>query len=117
MPLIQVLSAKKQATYEQPPIFSAKERKHFFRLPASLQMKVHSFPVVANKVGFRLMFGYFLATNKFYQPEYFRQKDIHYLCKQYGILLFGFDTDAYKGSTYTRHRQTILEHFAFQAYI
>lgn len=116
MPLIQVLSTKKKTKYEQPPIFSAKERKHFFRLPASLRMKVHSFLVVTNKVGFRLMFGYFLAFKKFYQPEHFRSKDIQYLCKQYGILPFGFDTDSYKGSTYTRHRQIILEHFAYQNY-
>jgi len=118
MPLIQVLSDKKQIEYEHPPIFTAKERKHFFRLPVSLQEKVHSFPVIANKVGFRLMFGYFLATKKFYQAKDFRHKDIQFLCKQYGVLLFGFDSDSYKNkrSTYKRHREIILAHFTFQPY-
>ena len=116
MPLIQILSEKKKAAYEQPPIFAAKERKHFLKLPAALQLKLQSFPTQSNKVGFRLMFGYFLATKKFFPPELFQQKDIQSLCNQYGMLPFAFDIENYKGSTYTRHRQLILEHFAFQPY-
>lgn len=116
MPLIQILSSKQQAEYENPPVFSAKQRKHFFKLPASLQTKVHSFRSLPNKIGFRLMFGYFLATKRFYSPEDFQQKDLRFLCKQYGMMFFAFDAQIYKQSTYTRHRQTILEHFAFQSY-
>ena len=116
MPLIQILSDKKRIEYVHPPVFGAKERKHFFRLPASLEVKVQSFPVLANRIGFRLMFGYFLASKRFYSSEHFRQRDIQFLCKQNGILFFGFDASAYKRSTYNRHRQMILKHFAFQAY-
>ncbi len=116
MPLIQVLSDKKRAVYQKVPTFNAKERKYFLELPASLKLKVHAFPNTSNKVGFRLMFGYFLATKKFYPPEEFHPKDIRYLCNQYGLMPFGFDLDSYKSSTYSRHRQIILEHFAFQAY-
>jgi len=116
MPLIQILSDKKRAEYQQVPPFSAKERKHFFSLPASLKNKVHSFPSISNKVGFRLMFGYFLATKKIYPPELFNEKDIRYLCKQYGVMPFAFDVARYKSSTYSRHRQLILQHFAFQPY-
>jgi hypothetical protein len=75
MPLIQILSEKKQAAYENVPIFTGDERKHFLFLPASLQIKVNSFPSPTSKVGFRLMFGYFLATDQFYLTELFNQKD------------------------------------------
>lgn len=116
MPLIQLLSDKKQAAYENAPIFTGNERKHFLSLPASLQIKANSFPSLTNKVGFRLMFGYFLATNQFYPTELFNQKDIQYLCNQYGMMSFAVDFVKYNTSTYFRHRQIILEHFAFQAY-
>jgi TnpA family transposase len=116
MPLLQILSAQKRMVYEQPPIFTAKERKDFFRVPVSLKNSVYAFPSLSNRVGFRLMFGYFLATKRFYPPESFHEKDIEYLCKQYNMLPFAFDALAYKGSTYTRHRHVILEHFAFEAF-
>ena len=116
MPLIQVLSEKEQAAYENAPTFTGNERKHFLSLPASLQVKVNSFPSASNKVGFRLMFGYFLATKRIYPAEQFNQKDIQYLCNQYGMLPFAFDVAKYKSSTYSRHRQIILAHFAFQSY-
>ena len=116
MPLIRILSEKKQQAYEAPPAFSASERKHFFNLPASLRVKVQSFPNFTNQIGFRLMFGYFLSTRAFYRVEQFREKDIRYLCGQYGMMPFAFDSKQYKTSTYYRHREVILEHFAFQAY-
>lgn len=116
MPLIQILSDKKKSEYELPPVFSAKERKHFLKLPASLQAHIDTFPTLTNKVGFQLMFGYFLARKKFFSPESFSQKDIRFLCNQFGVMHFAFDTENYKGSTYTRHRQLILDHFAFQPY-
>ncbi|MFK7978798.1 MAG: DUF4158 domain-containing protein [Saprospiraceae bacterium] len=116
MPLIQVLSEKEQTAYENVPTFTGNERKHFLSLPASLQIKVNSFPSLTNKVGFRLMFGYFLATKRIYPTEQFNQKDIQYLCNQYGIMPFAFDVAKYKSSTFSRHRQIILAHFAFQSY-
>ena len=116
MPLIQILSDKHRAEYEQIPSFNAQQRKHFFSLPASLKIKVQSFPSISNKVGFRLMFGYFLATKTIYSPEQFDMKDIRYLCNQYGVMPFVFDSQQYKSSTYTRHKQIILKHFAFQSF-
>lgn len=116
MPLIQILSDKERVEYQQAPSFDAKERKHFFSLPASLKSKVHSFPSVSNKIGFRLIFGYFLATKRIYSPESFNEKDIRYLCKQYGVMPFAFDVERYKSSTYSRHRQLVLQHFAFEPY-
>lgn len=116
MPLIRVLSDKKRLAYESAPLFSAQERKHFFALPMALKNKVNTFSSAANKVGFRLLFGYFLATKQFYPTDAFHEKDIQYLCNQYNLLPFAFDALAYKGSTYTRHRQLILAHFAFQPY-
>lgn len=116
MPLNQILSEQKRIAYERPPIFTAKERKYFLSLPVSLKSRVYAFSILSNRVGFRLMFGYFLATKQFYPPEAFYEKDIQYLYKQYAMLPFAFDATAYKSSTYTRHRQFILEHFAFEAF-
>ncbi|BDS15680.1 Tn3 family transposase [Aureispira anguillae] len=116
MPLIKILSDKKRTEYEQVPSFNAEQRKHFFNLPASLKNKVYNFSSISNKVGFRLMFGYFLATKRFYSIDQFCPKDIKYLCNQYGAMPFAFDLESYKSSTYSRHRQLILDHFCFNAY-
>jgi hypothetical protein len=116
MPLIRILSDKKREEYEQPPVFSAQERKHFFRLPASLQVKVSAFSSFTNQMGFKLMFGYFLAKKRFYPTTFFRQKDIRFLCGQQGAMPFAFDREGYKSSTYSRHRVMILEYFSFHAY-
>lgn len=116
MPLIQIFSNKKKLEYERPPMFTAKERKHFLKLPASLQVKINAFPNLSNRIRIRLMFDYFLATKKFFPPELFQQKDLRFLCTQYGMMPFAFDIENYKGSTYTRHRQLILQHFTFQSY-
>lgn len=116
MPLLEILSEKKRLEYDRPPVFTAQERKYFFGLPSTLKNKVHSYPTVTNKVGFRLMFGYFLATKQFFPSESFHERDVQYLCNQYGMMPFAFDRQKYKRSTYTRHRQLILTHFAFEAY-
>jgi len=116
MPLINILPDKKINEYEQPPVFSARERKHFLTMPASIKLKVASFQTITNKVGFQLMFGYFLARRRFYPTEQFREKDIRFLCRRLGVLSFAFDAKSYRKSTYTRHRMIILEYFAFKTY-
>lgn len=116
MPLISILTEKKINEYEQPPVFSAQERKYFLTMPASIKLKVNSFHTITNKVGFQLMFGYFLARRRFYPPEQFQENDIRFLCRRLGVLPFAFDAKSYRKSTYTRHRTIILEYFAFKAY-
>lgn len=116
MPRLKIWNQKQIRQYEHPPAFSAQERKHFLTLPASLQTKVNAFHTLTNKVGFGLMFSYFLARKRFYPTEHFAEKDIAFLCRRIGAWPFAFDEDAYKGSTYTRHRQFILDYFAFEAF-
>lgn len=116
MPLLEVLSEKKRLEYDHPPAFTAQERKYFLGLPSALKNKVHSYPTVTNKVGFRLMFGYFLATKRFFSNESFDQRDIQYLCNQYGVMPFAFEGENYHRATYFRHRKIILAHFAFEPY-
>lgn len=116
MPLLEILSEQQIREYEEPPIFSAAERKHFLTMPVSIRKKVNALSSSTNKVGFQLMFGYFLACKRFYFKEQFRNKDINFLCKRLGIMAFGFDIQQYRQTTYTRHRLIILEYFAFQIY-
>lgn len=116
MPRLKIWNQKQIRQYEQPPTFSAHERKHFLTLPASLQTKVNAFHTLTNKVGFGLMFGYFLARKRFYPTERFAEKDIAFLCRRIGAWPFAFDEQAYKASTYTRHRQFILDYFAFEPF-
>ena len=116
MPLLEILSEKQIREYEEPPVFSAVERKHFLTMPLSVRNQVDALSTPTNKVGFQLMFGYFLARKRFYFKEQFRNKDIHFLCRRLGIMDFGFDKSQYRQTTYTRHRTMILEYFAFQIY-
>lgn len=116
MPLINVLSDKQLKEYEEPPVFSASERKHFLTMPLSIREKVNALSTTTNKVGFQLMFGYFLARKRFYFKEQFHPKDIKFLCGRLGVLSFGFDGNSYRQTNYTRHRRIILEYFAFNTY-
>ena len=81
MPLINILNEQQIDDYEQPPVFTASERKHFLTMPISIKEKINSFTTTTNKIGFQLMFGYFLARKRFYFKEQFRKKDIQFLCK------------------------------------
>jgi len=116
MPLIAILSDTKIQEYERPPSFSATQRKHFLSMPASIKKRVNTFSSVTNKVGFQLMFGYFLAKKQFYPTELFRDKDIKFLCNRYSCMPFAFDKQRYRETTYTRHRKIILNYFAFKSY-
>ena len=109
MPLLEILSEKQIKEYEGPPVFSAAERKHFLTMPLSVRKQVDALSTPTNKVGFQLMFGYFLARKRFYSKEQFRDKDIHFLCRRLGIMTFGFDRSQYRQTTYTRHRTMSLE--------
>ena len=104
MPLINVLNEQQVNDYERPPVFSASERKHFLTMPLSIKEKINSFATIINKIGFQLMFGYFLARKRFYFKEQFHQKDIQFLCKRLGVLPFAFIAKHYRQTTYTRHR-------------
>lgn len=116
MPLINILNQQQINDYEQPPIFTAAQRKHFLTMPLSVKEKVDSFANTTNQIGFQLMFGYFLARKRFYFKEQFRQKDIQFLCKRMGVLSFAFTIGQYRQTTYTRHRNIILQYFAFENY-
>ena len=116
MPLINVLPKKQIQEYEQPPIFSASARKYFLTMPVSIKDKIKSFSSFSNKIGFQLMFGYFLARKRFYIKDLFRPKDINFVCGCVGVLSFAFDINSYKQSTYARHRAIILKYFAFKSY-
>jgi hypothetical protein len=117
MPLIQILSDKQRMAYQRPSRLSATQRKSFFRLPAALQIKTSSFDSISNKIGFRLMFGYFLIDKRFYPTSHYTSKDIKYLCNLYGMLSIAFDHEDYNYSTYRRHRLIILDHFLFESYV
>jgi len=116
MPLINVLTEKEVKEYEAPPIFSSSERKHFLTMPVSIQKIVNKLSTTTNKVGFQLMFGYFLARKRFFFKEQFNSNDIRFLCGRLGTLSLGFDNNSYRQTTYTRHRRIILEYFAFSSY-
>jgi len=116
MPLINVLTEPQINEYEQPPVFTASERKHFLTMPISIKDKINSFTTTTNKIGFQLMFGYFLARKRFYFKEQFHQRDIQFLCKRLGVLSFAFTPKHYRQTTYTRHRTIILKYFAFKSY-
>lgn len=116
MPLLEILSEKQIKEYEEPPVFSAAQRKHFLTMPVSVRKQVEALSTSTNKVGFQLMFSYFLVRKRFYFKEQFRDKDIDFLCKRLGIMAFGFDKTQYRQTTYTRHRMMVLEYFAFQSY-
>ena len=64
MPLISILSAEEEKAFEKPPKFTFAQKEYYFKLPNELSNTIDD---VSNKMFLTLMYGYFKATNKFFE--------------------------------------------------
>ena len=85
MPLLTILPSEDVTKFEQPPVFTAEERKHFYTLPKWAEEIVSTLQTPANKIGFILQLGYFRATKKFYVPHTFHQADIQFIARRLAV--------------------------------
>lgn len=115
MPVMQILSALEEETFESPPHFTSIERKKFFALPSSLREAFDDLRTPTNKVCFLLAFGYFKARRKFFGKQ-FRPPDIEFVAARLGLEAVSIETSAYDKQTALRHQQLILDFFGFRRF-
>jgi len=95
--------------FVSPPVFTGKERKKYFSFPMGILEIANRLAKSHNKVYFLLLYGYFKATNKFFNKG-FHQNDIEFIALKLGISLEELGKAEYKRRTYLNHRETILSY-------
>jgi|GEM_PF-103057 TnpA family transposase len=102
--------------YERPPRVAANDRRQIFELPPSARPYYRKLRTGISKLNFLLQYGYFRARHRFYEPDKYPAKDIHFLIEHHRFHdLKGSSKedlqslrDAMVGATSTRHRQEIM---------
>jgi Domain of unknown function (DUF4158) len=69
MALISILTREEKKRFESPPVFSSQERKSYFRFPAGVVKIAEELRTPTTKVCFLTAYGYFKATNRFYNKH------------------------------------------------
>ena len=59
MPRMRILSQSEQETFDKPPIFDHRQRKHFFDFPRALIDTATSLRTPSSQIGFLVLSGYF----------------------------------------------------------
>ena len=85
MPVLRVLKPNEQKRYEHPPIFDETTRKVYLSFTDEVKDAIQQARTPSTKVFFLLLHGYFRASNRFYTPDRFYEKDIRYVCHQLKI--------------------------------
>src|SRR5256885_4404262 len=106
MARLAIFTSEEQKLFNAPPVFNSIERKRYFTFPTGILEIARKLDKPHNRIYFLLVYGYFKATNKFYQGK-FHQKDVDFVATRLGIVVQGSKVD-YKRRTYRNHRETIL---------
>ena len=102
MPLLTILNTQDKKIFDAPPVFNSMERRRFFGyFPIDILKIAEELRTPTTKVCFLTAYGYFKATNKFFNRQ-FR--------KECGIENETIDTNTYEESIYRYHKTKIL-HF------
>jgi Domain of unknown function (DUF4158) len=71
MALISILTTEEKKRFETPPVLSSQERKRYFRFPSGVLKIAEELRTPTTKVCFLITYGYFNATNKFFNKQFF----------------------------------------------
>ena len=69
MSVIQILTKDEEKIFELPPSFDSFAKNHFFKLTSGISEIILEMKNDSNKILFILMFGYFKATNRFFEIQ------------------------------------------------
>ncbi len=106
---IKILSPAEITSFDLPPALDTNERKQFFRPSKAAQGIIATLRSPANKIGFVLQYGYFMAANKFFDPSDFLKSEIDFVCSDYNVPPESVNFNQYEENTPRRHQKTILE--------
>jgi TnpA family transposase len=113
---IKIISNNEKKAFDFPPIFSDKEREHFFDIPEWAKELLNLFRTTINKVGFIIQLGYFRAANKFFEPKRFYQQDIEFVTNMMNYPVKEIRLEKYIHTTYERHQSIILNNLGFRRF-
>ena len=108
---LNILTTAEQKQFNLPPVFTGIDQKRYFTFPADI-MTIAKTLKPHNIVFFLVMYGYFKATNKFYNRK-FHQKDIVYVAEKVGVPIEECSAGGYKSRTYLNHRELVLKYTGF----
>ena len=87
MARIDYLTEQDKKRFEMAPEFtSSNERNYFFNLPNAIYKQALLLGNDEAFATFALMFGYFKATNKFFEVVAFDSEDLKYIIDKYQLL-------------------------------
>ena len=104
MARMRILTTSEQDAFDKPPLFDHKERKQFLILPKGLMDTAKGLRTPDGQIGFLLMFGYFKATKRFFQPQDFHARDIEAAARILELAGSNFACLGYPKQTRARHQ-------------
>ncbi|MDB2550755.1 DUF4158 domain-containing protein [Rickettsiales bacterium] len=115
MPRLQILSKQEIINFDNPPNLDFVDRKKYFEPDKQISKIIKNFDI-SNKVGFILLYGYFLITKRFITADKFHYKDIKYVLNFLSVDEVDIDFDKYMRKGYQRHKKIIVELEGFTIY-
>jgi hypothetical protein len=113
MSVFKILTKEEEKDFELPPKFDSISQNHFFKLTNGISEIILEMKNDSNKILFILMFGYFKATNKFFEIQ---KNDENYLYIANRNNLNAFDFNTVTSRTIQRYKQTIKSYFSINQY-
>ena len=108
MPRPRILSAAEQEAFDNPPAFTAPERKKYIALSEAVRPLVDTLQTPTNRVCFLVTLAYFRATRKFFARQ-FHPRDVSYAARLLEVEGAEIDVARYAKSRAHHHRAMILE--------
>ena len=108
MALISILTTEEKKRFESPPVFSSQERKRYFRFPAGVVRIAEELRTPTTKVCFLTTYGYFKATNKFFNKQ-FLLTDLAFVARKMNIPENNITLVEYQTKAYREHKTKILD--------
>ncbi len=117
MARIHYLTEQEQKRFEMAPEFtSSNERNYFFNLPNAIYTQALTLENDEVFVTFALMFGYFKASNQFFESIHFHDEDIKYLEEKYGLSSINLEKNSQSPRTLQRYKQLIKSYLGVNEY-
>lgn len=115
MPRIDFISQEEIRLFEQPPVFNIQEKEYFFTLSKSLHKFImENIRSDANILHFVILYGYFRASNVFYNHSSFHQDDLDFIRKKYKLKII--ELSLLNRKTLYRYKQITKDNLAVNNY-
>ena len=113
MSVIQILTKDEEKIFELPPSFDSFAKNHFFKLTSGISEIILEMKNDSNKILFILMFGYFKATNRFFEIQ---NDDENFLYIATRNNFNNFNNNEVTPRTIQRYKQIIKLHFGINEF-